>query len=32
MENIGFYDKKITWFLFDREECKDMNVIVLDFL
>lgn len=32
MESINFFDKKIIWLMFDREECKDINPDVLDFL
>lgn len=29
VESINFFDKKIIWLLFDREECKDINPKVL---
>ena len=32
VESINFFDKKIIWLMFDREECKDINPDVLNFL
>lgn len=32
IQSINFFDKKIIWVLFDREECKNMNPFVLEFL
>jgi len=32
VESINLFDKKIIWVLFEREECKDINPSVLDFL
>jgi serine/threonine protein kinase len=32
VESINLFDKKIIWLLFDREECKDINPLILSFL
>ncbi len=32
VESVNFFDKKIIWVLFDRDECKDIHPSVLDFM